>query len=364
MKLSAFLKDRLLLLMLHLICISVLAGFLHITGCAGANIMLICIVWLMVLSAWLSVVYLKRRSYFREAAEMLKNMDKPYLLGEMLPASHLLEDKLYREMLRMSNKAVIEKIHALEDAQKDYRDDLESWVHEIKTPITAITLLSENGRKTICADSSDDSISPRPGSGSSITHVIPEVLRRISLENSRIENYVDIILYQARSEQVYKDYLIRETDLQEIIYEILEKERLLLIQNHVQAEVLCGDKVFTDKKWISFILNQLILNSVKYKSASPVLRFETHRGKNSITLLLKDNGTGIPPEDLPRIFEKGFTGSNGRDHKKATGMGLYLCKKLCGRLGISLSAQSEYGKGTKMLLTFPLSSHIVSSGPD
>lgn len=100
-----------------------------------------------------------------------------------------------------------------------------------------------------------------------------------------------------------------------------------------------------------------ILNSVKYRGDAPVLRFETHRGKNNITLILEDNGTGIPAEDLPRIFEKGFTGSNGRDHEKATGMGLYLCKKLCGRLGISLSAQSEYGKGTKMLLTFPLSSH-------
>ncbi len=357
MKLSAFLKGRSLLLLLHLTCMSLLAGFLHITGYAGANITLICIVWLMILSLFLFSFYLQRRHYFRKAADILDHMDKPYLLGEVLPASCLLEDKLYRDMLRRSNKAVIEKIHALEDAQQDYRDYLESWVHEIKTPITAITLLSENIRKTAADDSSGSSKRLLSDSGDSITPAISEVFRKISLENGRIENYVDLILYHARSEQVYKDYLIRKTNLKEVVYEVLEKEHLLLIRHQVQAEVLCGDQVFTDKKWISFILNQLILNSVKYRGDAPVLRFETHRGKNNITLILEDNGTGIPAEDLPRIFEKGFTGSNGRDHEKATGMGLYLCKKLCGRLGISLSAQSEYGKGTKMLLTFPLSSH-------
>lgn len=347
MKLSAFLKDKSLLLLLHLTCMSVLAGFLHITGYAGANITLICLFWLMILCAWLAVIYLQRRKYFREAAEILEHMDKPYLLSEVLPDSCLLEDKLYREMLRKSNKSVIEKIHALEDAQKDYRDYLESWVHEIKTPITAISLLGENARKT--------------GAGGMTTDVISELLRSISIENGKIENCVDIILYLARSEQVYKDYLIRETDLRKIVHEVLGKERLLLIRHHVQAEVLCADKVFTDKKWIAFILNQLILNSIKYCGSAPVLRFETHRSKNSVTLVVEDNGTGIRPEDLPRIFEKGFTGSNGRDHEKATGMGLYLCKKLCDKLGIALSAQSAYGEGTKMLLTFPLSSYTLKT---
>lgn len=343
MKFSAFLKDKTLLLLLQLTCMSLLAGFLHITGYAGANIMLICLFWFMILCAWLAAVYLQRRKYFREAADILEHMDKPYLLSEVLPDSCLLEDKLYREMLRISNKSVIEKIHALEDAQRDYREYLESWVHEIKTPITAISLLGENARKT--------------GAGGMTTDAISELLRSISIENSKIENCVDIILYLARSEQVYQDYLIREADLQEIVHEVLGKERLLLIRHHVQAEVLCADKVFTDKKWIAFILNQLILNSIKYCGAAPVLRFETRRSKNSVTLAVEDNGTGIRPEDLPRIFEKGFTGSNGRDHENATGMGLYLCKKLCDRLGIALSAQSKYGEGTKMLLTFPLSSY-------
>ncbi len=353
MKPSAFLKDRSLLLLLHLSCMALLAGFLHITGYPAANILLICALWSLILGAWLFVTYLQRKKYFQEAAQILEHMDKPYLLGEVLPDSWHLEDKLYRDMLRRSNKSVIEEIHALEDAMQEYREYLESWVHEIKTPITGISLLCENGRKAVSAELSD-----------STTKGINRLLRDITLENNKIENYVDMVLYYARSGQVHKDYLIRETDLQEIIYEVLGKERLLLIQNHVQADVSCPDKVFTDRKWISFIINQLILNSIKYRSDAPVLHFYTQRDKNSVTLTVEDNGTGILPEEMPRIFEKGFTGSNGRDHEKATGMGLYLCRKLCDGLGISLSAQSEYGQGTKMLLTFPLSSYITATDLD
>lgn len=343
MKLSAFLKDKCLLLLLHLVCMALLSAFLHITGCPDANIALICIFWLTLLSAWLLAAFLQRKNYFREAFRTLEDIDNRCLFGEMLPVSFALEDHLYREMIRISGRDAIEKIRLLEDAQKEYREYLESWVHEIKTPISAVELLCEN------AKSADVSITP----------AVNEILRSIRLENRKIENYVDMVLYQARSEQVYRDYLIRETDLQEVVCEALEKERLLLIRSGVQAEVSCAEKVFTDKKWIVFILNQLILNSVKYRSDAPHLLFYTRRGKDSISLTIEDNGTGIPAEDLPRIFEKGFTGSNGRSHEKATGMGLYLCKKLCDRLGILLAAQSACGRGTKITLTFPLSSYIV-----
>lgn len=359
MKLSAFLKDKSLLLLLHLTCMAILAGFLHITGYPAANITLICILWLMILGAWFFTTFLRRRNYFREAAQILEQMDKRWLLGEMLPDSFSLEDKLYRDMIRKSGKSIIENIRCLEDAALEYREYLESWMHEVKAPITAISLLCENGRQASSGEVlSAQKASEGPASQDSITYVINQTLRSIRLENRKIENCVDQVLYYARSEQVYKDYLIQETDLQTVVCEVLERERTLLIQNHVQAEVSCPDRVFTDQKWIAFILNQLILNSVKYCGSAPALHFYTKPSKNSVVLTVEDNGAGILPEDLPRIFEKGFTGSNGRDHKNATGMGLYLCRKLCGRLGIGLSAQSEYGNGTRMLLTFPVSSYI------
>lgn len=120
----------------------------------------------------------------------------------------------------------------------------------------------------------------------------------------------------------------------------------------------CPHTVYTDGKWIEFILNQMLLNCVKYCSESPVFLIYTRQEQGSVLLTVEDNGTGIRAEELSRIFEKGFTGSNGRSRDRATGMGLYLCKKLCSKLGIGLCAESDYGKGTKMLLTFPISNYI------
>lgn len=142
-----------------------------------------------------------------------------------------------------------------------------------------------------------------------------------------------------------------------VAQEVLQKNRLLLVQHQVRAEVECADSVYTDEKWISFILNQMILNSDRYRCASPVFRIWTERRKDGVLLILEDNGKGIPGEDLSRIFDKGFTGSNGRSRRGATGMGLYLCRKLCDQLGIRLLAQSVQGEGTRMLLYFPVGSY-------
>ncbi|MDE6517562.1 MAG: sensor histidine kinase, partial [Acetatifactor sp.] len=188
-----------------------------------------------------------------------------------------------------------------------------------------------------------------------------EAFTDILQENRQIENYVDMVLYYARSEEVYKDYLIRKTCLEDVVYEVLDKNRLLLIQNQVQADVNCRDTVYTDRKWIAFIMNQMLLNSVKYRNKNPLLRISTRRENNGILLIFEDNGIGIRQEELPRIFDKGFTGSNGRDNQRSTGMGLYLCQKLCGRLGIGLSAESEYGAGTKLYLEFPISNYICEA---
>lgn len=344
MKLIPFLKDKFMLFIIHIICMGALSAFLRLTGYGGTGITLILIFWAAVLVLWLLVTYRERKRYFDEADKILEEIDQRYLLGELMPYSFRLEDRLYRNMLCLSNKSVIEKIRKMEDAQRDYREYIESWVHEIKAPITGIALLGENGRKT---DKGDAALTGTK-----------EILREISLENRKIENHVDRVLYYARMENVYKDFLIQKTDLQKIAEEVLASNRLFLIQHQVRAEVRCEDMVYTDGKWISFILNQMMENSVKYRGKSPVFLIYTERGKDGVTLTMEDNGVGILPEELPRIFEKGFTGSNGRSHQRATGMGLYLCRRLCERLGIGLRAESEPGRGTKMTLDFPVSNYI------
>lgn len=342
MTICDFLKDKGLLLLLHLTCMAILAGFLKVTGYRGENTLLILIFWGLILLLWLLVAYLKRKRFFREAEEILEKTDQRYLLGELPPDSPILEDRLYRELIRKSNKSVIERIRKIEDAQKEYREYIESWIHEVKAPITGIALLGENGRK-----------------GIQTAEETRDIFRTICLENRKIENYVEMALYYARSNEVYKDYLIQETNLEEVVNEVLEQNRLLLIRNGVRAEVKCEDCAFTDKKWILFILNQLILNSVKYRSESPVFRIYTKKLTSGVALVFQDNGTGIPDEEMGRIFDKGFTGTNGRDHQRSTGMGLYLCKKLCTKLGIRIYAESVYGQGTTIFLEFPVSSYLT-----
>lgn len=230
------------------------------------------------------------------------------------------------------------------DEQRDYREYMESWVHEIKAPITSISLLCENGRKPELSEKKEGAYR--------------ESFRTISMENQKIENDVDMVLYLARGKEVYKDYLIRETSLQDVVCEVLNKNRLLLMQNQVRAEVDCEDMVYADRKWIVFILNQMVLNSVKYRSENPLFRIFTERTLKGVFLIFEDNGVGIREEEISRIFEKGFTGSNGRSHERSTGMGLYLCQNLCNKMGIGLRAESEYGKGTRIILDFPVSTYV------
>ena len=128
------------------------------------------------------------------------------------------------------------------------------------------------------------------------------------------------------------------------------------------VEVECGEeKVYTDRKWILFILNQLILNCTKYKAEEGARICITAEAlRHGVRLLVEDNGAGIREEELPRIFEKGFTGTNGRKNDRATGMGLYLCRKLCRKLGIEIYPQSEYGTGTCIALEFPVSRYVIN----
>ncbi len=334
MNVAEYMKDKILLLVLHMSCMLLMAGFLHATGYETGYGLLILIFWLMILTVWLGVGYYNRKCYFRELETVLEKMDQRYLLGELMPVSHRLEDRLYKELIRSSNKSVIERIRQIEDGQKEYREYIESWVHEIKAPITSIDLMCENHKE--------------------------DVTRRIRLENQKIENYVDMALYYARSDEVYKDYVIQKTDLEETAVVVLNRNKRYLIQSQVQAEVDCRDLAYTDQKWITFILNQLVLNSTKYRRETGArIWICTEKYGHGVRLIVRDNGIGIREEELGRIFEKGFTGSNGRKRERSTGMGLYLCDRLCRKLGIVINVDSREGEGTEVSLEFPVSNYLL-----
>ena len=201
-----------------------------------------------------------------------------------------LEGKKYWEILRKSNKSVIEKVNETEDEMKDYREYIESWVHEIKLPITALELMVQKEE--------------------------PKKKNRLMEELERIDNYVEQVLFYARSEQVYQDFVISETDITEVIYEVMAKNKGLLIGNRVAVQVETeGNLLLCDGKWMSFILQQVITNAVKYMDFQKEI-FRIHiyikEDADKKELVVEDNGVGISPGDIGRVFEKGFTGANGQ----------------------------------------------------
>ena len=213
-------------------------------------------------------------------------------------------------------------------AQREYREYVESWVHEVKTPITAAGLICRNAE--------------------------PEFRRRLAQELAQIEAHVERALFYARAESLEKDFILRESNLSDIVSQAVGQHRTLLIQSGVRMETEDLEQtVFTDGKWAAFILGQLLQNAARYRGNQPLVTLSGRQLGRQVQLTVSDSGIGIPAHELPRIFDRGFTGSNGRARGGSTGMGLYLCKKLADCLDIGLRVASEVNEGTSVTLTFP-----------
>lgn len=323
-------KSKAPVLLVNAAALMILSVFLLLLKNTGAAVFLIAVVWVLTLGIYLLAEYCFRKKYFRELQTVLEELPQRYLIAEVMKPGYRLEDKLYWEILRKSNKSVIEEIHKLESSQKEYQEYIESWIHEVKTPITAVHLICENHKE--------------------------EYTKRILHELDDIENEVEKVLYYARMEQAYRDYLIHPVSLRETVLSAIRTEKRHLIQCGLRIDLDMEDiTVSTDEKWVEFILKQIFSNSMKYRRPEGAkLKIYAEQGEKRKSLIIEDNGCGISKEDIGRIFEKGFTGKNGRtENSRATGMGLYICGRLCEKLKIGISCESEQGKYTRMILTFP-----------
>ncbi|MCC8022362.1 MAG: sensor histidine kinase [Clostridiales bacterium] len=324
-----YLGDRTLMLLANLSGALALAIYLRLMGLSLSELLVPILLWAGALLGYLARSYVRLRRYFREQEARLEELDQKHLIVEVMDQPITWEGRAYLRILKRAGKSMIEEVTRARSQRDEYREYIEQWVHEIKVPITTISLICENNKS--------------------------DTTRRILPQLEQIRNEVDRTLYVARADNVEKDYLIRETTLQEIVDSVLAQNKQHLIQRGVRVETEGLDTaVYTDGKWAAFILNQALSNSVKYMEDSPCIRISARPGKNRVQLDIQDNGGGIAAGELPRIFEKGFTGSNGRKQAGATGMGLYLCRKLCGKLGISIFARSEPGAYTRVSLVFPV----------
>jgi len=325
---SEFILDRLGRITLHIAFLFVVAAFLLVTGTQSGIVILLLIVCLLIFLLEQLTDFWKAKKRLNELQAIMGELDQRYLFTECVPKSHNLYERKLFDLLRLSGKSMIEAVSDAQAAGREYREYIEQWVHEIKTPITAAKLICQN------TDS--------------------DIRRKLSKELAQIDAHVERALFYARTESPEKDFIIGKTELSMICEGAIQAHRTLLIENGIRVETEnLNEIIYTDGKWAAFMLGQLLQNAARYRGENPVITLSGKRLGRQVQLAVRDNGIGISAHELPRVFDRGFTGRNGRSRGGSTGMGLYLCKRLADTLEIGLQIQSTAGAGTCVTLTFP-----------
>ena len=291
------------------------------------------IVFVMALA--ILIEYKKKKDYYNELIKNMEDLKEKYLISEIIKTPNFIEGKILKDILQDTGKSMLENVNYYKNIQEDYKEYIELWIHEVKIPIAASKMIIENNKN--------------------------EVTKSIDEELDKVENYTEQALFYARSNAVEKDYIINKTNLKEIVNGAILKNKTTLLNEKVSIELsnLKDEEVYTDSKWAVFIVNQIIQNAIKYsKKENKKIEISSQEKNDKVILYIKDNGIGIKKGEITRVFERGFTGENGRIiGQKSTGIGLYLCKKLCDRLGLGIELNSEKDKGTEVRIIFPKNSY-------
>ena len=332
MKVTDFFKDILAVILLNVTCALFLFIYLSAIGIGSDEIILVLISWLLILFWYFIIQFWIRKKRIEDINSTMDSLDQKYLFAEIAENNGNTEQRAYFSIIKNAMRSMIEEVSGIKKEKGDYREYIEQWAHEIKIPLTSIILNCENN--------------------------LDDNSRKILLQTKHIEDCLEQVLYYARLENVEKDYMIKEVCLDEFVGDALLRNKQVLIQNRITIETNNLDyAIYTDSKWLIFIINQIINNSVRYKKENPVLEINGSEKENTVQLEIKDNGMGIRESEIGRVFQKGFTGSNGRSRKGSTGMGLYICKGLCENLGIEIKIDSEFDKYTSVKIIFPKSEH-------
>lgn len=277
----------------------------------------------------LGAEYLKKVSFYRQLNIGVRDLDKKYLFTEIISCPSFLEGKIFFDTAIDVNHNMCDEINTYKQNIRQYKEYIEMWVHEVKTPVATARLIAENN----------------PG----------QVTRSMEEELEKIEGFIEQVLYYSKIDTVEQDYKITEYVLKDIVHKAVIESKKILIGNKVKLNLHDLDyKVHTDAKWMGFILNQIITNSVKYaKDENATLEIYAEEGHAKLQLFIKDNGIGIKQEEIKKVFQKGFVGTNGRRAEASTGMGLYICKKLMEKMHHGLRITSVLDEETTVICIFP-----------
>ena len=324
MKLTDYLKDR---FPVYLIMISAWVLMLIFMSAYRSTMQEIIIIGMILLISVITAElwnFFRKKSYYDRLLNCLNELDKKYLISEMAEIPDFYDGKLLYQVICETDKSMCEHIAEYRHQSEDFREYIELWVHEIKLPVASLQLMCYNHG-------------------------------RYFQQLKRIDSYIENVLYYARSKNAEKDYIIKEISLKRVFADTAIKNREALQEQNVSIRTENLDiAVMTDGKWLEYIFGQLMSNSLKYFSPErkPELFIYTENLPDKVIVHFRDNGIGIPEQDLSRIFEKSFTGENGHHHAKSTGMGLYIVKKLCDKLGHGIKAESVPEEYTEIVMMF------------
>lgn len=297
---------------------------------SNESLILVFITFQIILGLTLLLIeYSEKNSFYKTIQSKLINLDKKYLVLEMLDKPKTTEEELIYQIFYDINKSYIEELKDYKLSLTNFKEYIELWIHEVKIPISSLVLMTHNSKETLP--------------------------KKYTTQIDRLDNYIDQVLYYVRSNTSEEDFFIKEVSLQKIITSVALKNKDDLLENNIEFIVkTSNEKVLTDEKWLEFILNQIINNSIKYKRniKVPKIEIKVEEATQKVILTITDNGIGIPKNDLPKVFNKSFTGTNGRTTTKSTGLGLYIAKNLLKKLGHKIEIESEVNKYTKVTITF------------
>lgn len=328
MSIGTYIKEKKENIILFIILVIILLFLLDLFGVNKyLTIMILSLLSIYFIVDFLTF-YLKRKKYYDNFLNNLNLLDKKYLILETLEEPEFLDGKFFYDALYKIDKSMMENINNYRNETEDFKEYVEMWIHEIKIPIAGLMLMYHNN-KTVNKNFLD--------------------------QLNSLDNLTDQILYYVRSNYAEKDFLIKEASIDKIINEVLLKNKDSILENHIDVTVdVKNIKVLTDSKWLVFILNQIINNSIKYcdNNRKSYIMFYIEDNEKETTLHIKDNGIGVNASDLKHVFDKSFTGENGRKMRNSTGFGLYISKKLIEKLGHKISATSEENKYFEIAITF------------
>lgn len=334
MRFMQYLEDKRYFLILYIV-LMLFVSLMMIVGTEGnnlaGNILYINLGCAFLAAVYIIAGYFHRNNFYQELNELIKSK-RENGFNLVFPQAQNHEQRFYLLFFEKLHKGYMAELDNLHNERRDYQDFIMSWIHEVKLPITASRMLMTNsGGKT--AD---------------------YLVDKLEDELNKIDNYVEQALYYSRIGSFANDYFILEVSLNQIIKESVKKYSKLFINKRITLNLWDEEQfVHSDSKWLGFVIDQIVANSLKYTDEGGAISFSFAENHKEKYLQIQDTGIGIKPEDIKRVFEKGFTSSTQRNHSRSTGMGLYLAKQMALKLGHNISIESEEGKYTKVVIHFP-----------